>query len=104
MINIIDCHIHCNDETIVTAIDIKLKARPEEAINEKSQHLIARISAAFNSLNFFAEYGKTFKMDLNPKRSNIANMHISLWENILTFTNVGEFLDAFRQELTKSPF
>ena len=104
MINIINCNIHCNDNSVVTALDIKLKARPEEAINEKSQHLIARISASFNSLNLFAEYGKTFKMELNPKRINVANMHITLLDNTLTFTNIGEFLDSFRQALTKSPF
>lgn len=104
MINIINYNVHCNDEHIVTAIDIKLKSRPEEAINEKNQHLIARVSASFNSLGFFSEHGKAFKMDLNPKRLNVANLHVTLWENTLSFSDIGLFLDEFQRELTKSPF
>ncbi len=104
MINIVNYNIHCNDESMITIIEIKLKARPVEAINEKTQHLVARISATFNSLDLFSEHGKSFRVDLNPKRQNVANLRVTFSENSLTFAQIGEFLDTFRQELTQSPF
>lgn len=104
MINIVNVNIHCDDQCKVTAMDIKFKACPEELINNSNQHLIARISAAFNSLALFSEYGKSFRMEQNPKRQNIANMHITFWENILSFKDVGEFIEELQKALLNSPF
>ena len=104
MVNVINVHVHCNDHSNITAMDIKLKSCPEESVNTSSQHLVARVSAAFNSLSLFSECGKNFRMELNPKRENVVNLHISLWENTLSFQDIGEFIDAFQKELLNSPF
>lgn len=104
MINIIDVHIHYDDNKQITAVDVKFKSRPEEEINQNNQNLIARISAAFNSLDFFSKYGKTFKMEPNPKRQNVVNLQMKLWENQLTSKDIGTFIDSLQKKLEGSPF
>ena len=104
MINIVHINVHCDDERKITALEIKLKSCPEEAVNANNQHLIARVSAAFYSLRLFAEYGKNIKMELNPKRQDIINLHVTFWENRLTFRDVAQFTDSFQEALDNAPF
>ena len=104
MVNIIHVDIHCDDERKITAVEIKLKSCPEEEVNENSQHLVARASAAFYSLSLFSEFGKTLKTQLNPKRKNIMNITVTLRENELSFEDVARFIDAFQEALDDSPF
>lgn len=104
MINIVHVNVHFDDARKITALEIKLKSCPEEAVNASSQHLIARVSAAFYSLKLFAEYGKNIKMDLNPKRQNIVNLSIRFWEKELTFKDVSTFIESFQEALDNAPF
>ena len=104
MINIVHINVHCDDERKITALDIKLKSCPEEAVNASNQHLIARVSAAFYSLRLFAECGKNIKMELNPKRQDIVNLHVTFWENKLLFRDVATFIDSFQEALDNAPF
>ena len=104
MINVIHVNIHCDDIRNITALEIKLKSCPEEAVNVDHQHLVARISAAFHSLRLFAEYGKTLKTEMNPKRTDVVNLNVTFWENRLTFKDITGFIDAFQEALDNSPF
>ena len=104
MINIINQVIRCNDKRMVTALEIKLKACPEEMVNENEQHLVARVSAAFHASDLFAKYGKTLKTELNPRRKNVVNLVVSLHENSLSFKEIGEFVESFQEEIDKTPF
>ena len=104
MINIVHIDVHCDDERKITALEIKLKSCPEEAVNASNQHLIARVSAAFCSLRLFAEHGKNIKMEINPKRPDILNLDIIFWENKLEFKDVARFIEAFQKALDDAPF
>ena len=104
MINIIHQSIRCNDERQVTALEIKLKACPEESVNESEQHLVARVSAAFHASDLFAKYGKTLKTELNPRRPNVVNLIVSLHENNLSFEDIGKIVIEFQKEIDKTPF
>lgn len=104
MINIIHINIHCDDDRHVTTLEIKLKSCPQEQVNENHQHLVARASAAFHALDLFSEYGKALKTELNPKRLNVVNMVVTLYDNNLSFRDISEFIDAFQKELDESPF
>ena len=104
MINIVHLDINCNDNRRLTGMEIKLKSMPQEAVNENSQHLIARISAAFYSLRLFSEAGKTAKIEINPRRPNIVNLSITLWENSLKPQDIAAFIEGFQEALDNSPF
>ncbi len=104
MINIVHVNIHCDDERHITTLEIKLKSCPQEQVNENSQHLVARVSAAFHALELLPEYGRELKTILNPKRRNIVNLIVALNNNDLSFYSISKFIDAFQEELDKSPF
>lgn len=104
MINIVNQVIRCNDERQVTALEIKLKACPEESVNENEQHLVARVSAAFHASDLFGKYGKALKTELNPRRPNVVNLVVSLHDNNLSFEEIGKFVETFQEEIDKTPF
>ena len=104
MINIVHLDVNYDDDRRLTSMEIKLKSIPEEAVNENSQHLIARINAAFYSLALFSEAGKTAKIEINPRRRNIVNLNVTLWENNLRPQDIAAFIDGFQEALDNSPF
>ena len=104
MVNIIHLNVHCDDNRRVTALEIKLKSIPEEVENENSQHLVARVSAAFFATTLLADAGKSLRTTLNPKRRNVVNLHVVFRENNLSFDDVTKFINAFQCELDKAPF
>ena len=61
MINIVNLVVRYNDNRKITGIELKLKAIPEESENDDTQHLVARVSAAFHASTLFGETGKSLK-------------------------------------------
>lgn len=104
MISIIHLDIHFNDQREITAIDVKLKAIPEEKANEDKHNLVARVSAAFFATTLFTDDGASLKTTPNPKRNDIVNLFISLKENKLSFDDVSKFISYFQKELDEAPF
>ena len=104
MINIVHLDVNYDDNRRLTSMEIKLKSMPQEAVNESSQHLVARTSAAFYSLRLFSDAGKTAKIEINPRRRNIVNLNITLWENNLKPQDIAAFIEGFQEALDNSPF
>ena len=104
MVNIIHLDIHFNDERKITAIDVKLKAVPEEKANEDRHNLVARVSAAFFATTLFTNDGASLKTTPNPKRNDNVDLFISMKENNLSFDDVAKFISYFQKELDNSPF
>ena len=104
MINIVHLNVHFNDERRITAIDIKLKAIPEEKENKDQHNLVARVSAAFFATTLFTDDGASLKTKLNPKRKDVVDLNISLKENDLNFEDITKFIRYLQKELDNSPF
>ncbi|MBR3157151.1 hypothetical protein IKF20_01820 [Candidatus Saccharibacteria bacterium] len=104
MINIVHLNVHFNDERRITAVEIKLKAIPEEKENKYKHNLVARVSAAFFATTLFTDNGASLKTILNPKREDVVDLYISLKENSLNFDDVAKFVNYLQKELDNSPF
>ena len=104
MVNIIHLDVHFDDNRKITAVEVKLKACPEEEVNESSQHLVARVSSAFYAMDFFSDYGKTIKTTLNPKRTDVVDILVTLKENNLNLQNISKYVEEFQEKLDSSPF
>ena len=104
MINIVHINIHFNDERNITALELKMKAIPEEQGNRDRQHLVARVSAAFYSTTLFSDIGKTLKTTLNPKRNDVVNLFVSFEKNNLTLEDISRFIHSYQEALDNSPF
>ena len=105
MINIVHHETHYDDNRNITAVEIKLKSCPQEEVNEDRQHLVARASAAFYSMEFFSEYGRTMETNLDAERRDIVDLFITLnKDNGLTRKKIADILDEFEHKLDESPF
>ena len=104
MINLVHLNVHFNDERKITAIDIKMKAIPEEKENKGRHNLVARVPAAFFATTLFTDDGASLKTIPNPKRDDIVDLFISLKENNLSFEDVAKFISYFQKELDEAPF
>ena len=103
MINIVHIDIHCNDQRTITAIEIKLKSFTEEDGEALSGHpLIATVSAAFFKTTLLTDVGKSLKTVLNPKRSNVVNLIVTLKETQLSFEDVARFTEALQTALDET--
>ena len=103
MINIVHIDIHCNDHRMITAIEIKLKSFTEEDGEALSGHpLIATVSAAFFKTTLLTDVGKSLKTVLNPKRSNVVNLIVTLKETHLSFEDVARFTEALQKALDET--
>ena len=103
MINIVHIDIHCNDQRTITAIEIKLKSFTEEDGEALSGHpLIATVSAAFFKTTLLTDVGKSLKTVLNPKRSNVVNLIVTLKETQLSFEDVARFTEALQKALDET--
>ncbi len=104
MINIVNLVVRYDDNRKITGIELKLKAIPEESENDDTQHLVARVSAAFHASTLFGETGKSLKTTLNPRRDNVVNLDVSLKENDLALADIAEFVEKYQKELNEVPF
>lgn len=103
MIEIVHVELHCNDQSKVTAIEIKLKSfdtNKEDKILS-GHYLAATVSVAFLKTTLLTDSGKSFNMEPNTKRNNVVNLFINLKE-YLTFTNVANFLNTFQKTLNET--
>ena len=105
MIRIVHVDVSYDDDNKVTGLDIKFKSKPDEAVNKKQQHLVARISSAVFSLEFAALYAKNVELHINQRRIGIIDMTIKTWENEkLNSQTIGKFIDDLGEALTVFPF
>ena len=105
MINVVHVDFHFDDNRKITAIEVKLKSCPQEEVNEERQHLVARISAAFYSLDLFSDYGKTMQTNLDANRKDIVDIFVTLEkDNNLSLVELANYVTELQQELDKSPF
>ncbi|MBQ5812058.1 hypothetical protein IIW29_00570 [Candidatus Saccharibacteria bacterium] len=88
---------------MITAIEIKLKSFTEEDGEALSGHpLIATVSAAFFKTTLLTDVGKSLKTVLNPKRSNVVNLIVTLKETQLSFEDVARFTEALQKALDET--
>ena len=100
MINIVHIDIHCSDQRKITAVEIKLKSFTTEEGEALSGHpLVATVSSAFFKTTLLSDVGKSLKTVLNPKRSNVINLIVTLKDSDLTFEDVARFSDALQRAL-----
>ena len=102
MINIVHVDVHLNDERDITAVEVKLKAIEDDKLALTGHPLIATVSAAFNKTTLLTDFGKSLTTELNPNRSNIINLTVSLKENTMTYEDVGKFVDYFQKALDET--
>lgn len=99
MINIINVEIHCNDQRMVTSMEIKLKSINPDGQENNDPMLITTASAAFSRTTLYEDVGKSIKIEKDKKRNNIVDIFIDLDENSLSTHDISNFLDAFQREL-----
>ena len=90
-----------NDEGKIMHIEAKLKY-----INHGYDEypLLTNISIALSKTTLISDAGKSFKLALNPKRQNIADLTIDLKNSTLSIEDFGRFLSYFQTMLDeKSP-
>ena len=103
MINIIFYAVRNNDNGKIKSLEVKLKASPEEAVNENTHNLVARVSATFYSLKLYSENGESVRMSTRAR--NIVDINIRFVdENILSDEVISSFISNFRKALNHSPF
>ena len=102
MINIVHVDIHLDDERNITAVEMKLKSLEDNKPELSGHPLIATVSAAFYKTTLLTDFGKSLTTELNPNRSNIINLTVSLKENTMTYEDVGKFVDYFQKALDET--
>ena len=96
MINIVDYNNHLDDHRKTSRLEIKLK----DTSFTDGQKLVSRVTAAFCKTTLLIDVGRSFGVALNPKRNEIVNLTISIKDdNMLSFTDIANFLTAFQNEL-----
>ena len=96
MIKIVHWAVNSDDDGKITSIDIKFKHIPKE--NEHEEYpLLTTISMAFCEPTLMKDVGKAFKLAINPRRKDIANMTINLKQSKLKNVNIGNFIDFFQE-------
>lgn len=103
MIEIVHVELHCNDQSKVSAMEIKLKSfdTNKEGKILSGHYLAATVSAAFFKTTLLTDSGRSFNLEPNTKRNNIVNLVIS-FKNYLTFTDIANFLNAFQKALNET--
>ena len=102
MIRIIRYSVSLDDNNNIMSIELKFKhIQNEEEYVEYP--LLTTISMAFCKPTLLKDVGKSFKLAVNPRRKDIANMTINLKQSKLSNIDIGNFVAYFQEVLNQTP-
>ena len=101
MIKIIHYSVNLDDDTNITSIELKFKHIQKE--NDYEEYpLLTAISVALCKSTLLEDVGKAFKLAINPRRKDIANMTINLKQSQLSNVDIGNFVAYFQEVLNQT--
>lgn len=101
MIKIIHYSVSLDDDTNITSIELKFKHIQKE--NDYGEYpLLTAISVALCKSTLLEDVGKAFKLAINPRRKDIANMTINLKQSQLSNVDIGNFVAYFQEVLNQT--
>ena len=101
MIKIIHYSVSLDDDTNITSIELKFKHIQKE--NDYEEYpLLTAISVALCKSTLLEDVGKAFKLAINPRRKDIANMTINLKQSQLSNVDIGNFVAYFQEVLNQT--
>ena len=101
MIKIIHYSVSLDDDTNITSIELKFKHIQKEN-DYKEYPLLTAISVALCKSTLLEDVGKAFKLAINPRRKDIANMTINLKQSQLSNVDIGNFVAYFQEVLNQT--